>query len=193
MKQFFWIIGILLLGVFLTAFEVSALQKAKSSDLVSVVVARETIEVGVVIEDRHLMMAEIPETLWQPHYFAQKESLIGSKAKERLFKKDIVSAQRLAGSDETTLKKGQAMTSLKLLPEEALCFTLETGDSVGVYLVGEGMDAMIGSVTIRAIYDHYLGEGPVPVFVLVEGPRSLISTIIRERRRGQIELVGWSE
>ena len=92
--------------------------------------------------------------------------------------------------DQTVSEINHAMTTLKILPEEALCFRLIKGDKVSLYHTNpEGEIVEMGNVLIKGIYDANLEDAGIPVYLLIEADRKLIEDVIQFRDAGRFEVV----
>lgn len=87
-------------------------------------------------------------------------------------------------------KKGNALTAIKMLPDSAICWTTEMGESVDVYFVEDKEPVeKLGSVIVKGKLDQRMGENELYTFMVVEGSKQTILEIVEKRTNGRIEIV----
>lgn len=180
----------MLLGLILTVMEINWIQNEKKMDAVPVVALTKSIEAGSTIKKTDLVIKEIDKSLWSEGYVDKLEDVVGKTLLIGMQGHSVVTKGSLKENAYTSPESGNAITTIKLAPEEALCWTLSTGEPVNVVLV----DSMLvlrdlGEVTVKGLYDNYLMDSDVPVYVLVEGSRKTIEKIVTHRESGQMELL----
>lgn len=190
MKRLISVGAVLLLGLILTIVEINWIQNEKKIDMVPVVSLNKSIEAGSTIKKMDLIIKEIDKSLWSEGYANKLEDVVGKTALIGMESYSIVTKGSLKENAYGSPESGNAITTIKLAPEEALCWTLATGEPVNVVIV----DSMLvlrdlGEVTVKGLYDNYLMDSDVPVYVLVEGKRKTIENIVSNRESGQMELL----
>ncbi len=190
MKRLITVGAVLLLGLILTVMEINWIQNEKKMDTVPVVALTKSVEAGSTIKRTDLAIKEIDKSLWSEGYVSKLEDVAGKTLLVGMEGHSVVTKGSLKENAYASPESGNALTTIKLAPEEALCWTLSTGEPVNVVLV----DSMLvlrdlGEVTVKGLYDNYLMDSDVPVYVLVEGSRKTIENIVTHRESGQMELL----
>lgn len=149
-----------------------------------------SIEAGSTIQKTDLVIKEINKALWSEGYANNVEDVAGKTLLIGMESHSVVPKGSLKENAYGSPESGNAITSIKLAPEEALCWTLSIGEPVNVVLV-DSMFVLkdLGEVTVKGLYDNYLMDSDVSVYVLVEGSRKTIENIVSHRTNGQMELL----
>jgi hypothetical protein len=190
LKRLITVGAVLLLGLVLTVIEVNWIQNEKKNDTQPVVTLTRSIEAGSTIKKSDLTVKEIDKTLWSDGYVSKPEDVTGKTVLIGMESHSIITSGSLKENAYGLPETGNAITAIKLAPEEALCWTLATGEPVNVVLVDSTLVLRdLGEVTVKGLYDNYLMDSDVPVYVLVEGKRKTIENIVSHRESGQMELL----
>ncbi len=190
MKRLITVGAVLLLGLVLTVIEINWIQNEKKMDTVPVVSLARDIEAGSTIKRTDLVIKEIDKSLWSDGYASKLEDVSGKTILISMESHSIITSGSLKENAYGSPESGNAITTIKLAPEEALCWTLATGEYVNVVLVDSALVLRdLGEVTVKGLYDNYLMDSDVPVYVLVEGKRKTIENIVSHREAGQMELL----
>ncbi len=191
MKRIAIVIGFILLGVLITGLEVNAIQEAKAASYVDVTAVKADTKAGTLLEERHLMKVAVLEETLSKDYYQNTASVIGKRLVDDVGQKTILTAAMLTHFEKEAVLEEGALTSIKLLPESALCWDLKIGDEVEVVaknLDGPGI-VPLGKVTVKGIYDHLLEDDAVPTYLLVRGEDAVIGAIIGHKKDGQLEII----
>lgn len=190
MKRLITVGAVLLLGLILTAVEINWIQNEKKMDTVPVVALTRSMEAGSTIKKTDLALKEIDKSLWSEGYTSKLDDALGKTALISMESHSVLTKASLKENAYGSPEKGNAITTIKLAPEEALCWTLSKGEPVNVVLVDSTLVLRdLGEVTVKGLYDNYLMDSDVPVYVLVEGSRKTIENIVSHRESGQMELL----
>lgn len=187
----FIVAGILIvLGLLLTAAEVSWVKESQTSSKVRVVAIAKAITAGDKIRPSDLKYVELDEALYYNGYIDDQEIAIGQTVRFNMQEKTLVTRQHLEEQAFNKPGEGNSMTALKLEPELALCWAFEIGESVCVTFTDVGGSyTNLGQVKIKAVYDSYMEAGGMSEYVLLEGDSFVISNIVKHRKLGRLELV----
>lgn len=190
MKRIITVGAVLLLGLILTIMEINWIQKESKTDTVPVVSLTRSLEAGSTIQKNDVVIMEIDKSSWSEGYVSKLEDVTGKTLLIGLESHSIINNGSLKENAYGSPDSGNAITAIKLAPEEAICWSLSTGESVNVVLVDSTLVLKdLGEVTVKGLYDNYLLDSDVPVYVLVEGKRKTIENIVSHRESGQMELL----
>ncbi len=192
MKKIIASILLLLIGATITTLEISAINHAKEEDFVWIVATQNDLPAGYQINAKDLMLVSIPKALETQYYYSSISELEGMTLNTDVGKGVILSAQMLRNSRKHVPEKGKAITAVKLAPEEILCWQIENGDVINLVAVDvENGLIELGEFTIKGVYyqdsnteSKYENS---PVFILVEGKKEQIKSIIKHRGNRKIE------
>ncbi|HAS72954.1 MAG TPA: hypothetical protein DCS67_02285 [Clostridiales bacterium UBA8960] len=192
MKKTIIAIILLLLGSVITYVEIERIERSKNNDSVSVVVAKNDMKIGDVIQTKDLAMNMIPKDLKTMIYYSDVGELIGKSLRIDLSKDVIINEHMVKGEPFHDPGNGNAITAIKMLPEEILCWEVALGDAVSIISVSqEGNLYEIGQVIVKGVYyqngNNESKYDNAPVYLLVEGTKEQIKTIIKHRKNGKIE------
>lgn len=180
------------LSIIMTFYQIHIIKKQTLQSFNDVVILNKSIEAGTILKSSDLEMGKI-NTLWySTDYYTRIEDVVGMYITTDFTKYSILSKQILASTvdDQTVSEVNHAMTTLKFLPESALCFRLTKGDEVSLYQINQDDEVTdLGSVVIKAIYDNNLEDVGLPVYLLIEADQQIIRDIIRFRESGRFEVI----
>lgn len=119
-----------------------------------------------------------------------EEEVIGKRAAVDLREGMIACESLFEQPERYQVRKGSAMTAIKLLPDSAICWICEEGQQVDVYFVDDGgRSENLGEVTIRGAFDQMMSDQELFFFVVVEGRTGVIERIVASRTMGRLEIV----
>ena len=192
MKKIVIMICVIALSIIMTFYQIHIIKQQTLQSFKDVVVLSKSLTEGTTIKASDLEMGKI-NTLWySTDYYTDIQDAVGMCITTDFSKYSILSKQVLAEKvdDQIVSEVNHAMTTLKFLPEEALCFRLTKGDEVALYQINQDNEAIeMGNVVIKAIYDNNLEDGGIPIYLLIEADRKIIKDIIRFRESGRFEVV----
>ena len=190
MKKIVTVAAVLLMGLLLTAMEVSWIQNEKNREMVGVIGVIKPVQAGEILESGNLKEYELPKNHFHDGYYQSLDAVAGKTVMIDLAEKTLIFEGLLRESAYNVPLDGNGMTALKLEPESALCWTLDIGESVQVVQAGDdGSYKDLGTVLVKGLFDNYMEAHNVPAYVLVEGEIQIISKIIQLRETGRIELI----
>lgn len=193
MKKIVIIILLLLCGGLITGFEIKQINAAQLTAQVPIVILKETLEVGAVLNAQNVEIKEIDRDLADENTYCEIGDVVGKTLAINLPKGTILNKMLITEQTFFTPAKGHSITALKLSPEAIMCWEVTNGESVELVHVSlEGELRRIGEVVIKGYYDQEMLQknslSNLPAFVLVEGESSIIDEIIRSRDNGRIEV-----
>ncbi|MBF4695469.1 SAF domain-containing protein [Fusibacter sp. Q10-2] len=176
----------------MTFYQIHIIKKQTLQSFKDVVILNKSVASGTILKSSDLEMGKI-NTLWySSDYYTRIEDVVGMYITTDFSKYSILSKQILASTvdDQTVSETDHAMTTLKVLPEAALCFRLAKGDEVFLYQVNPDNEVIdMGRVVIKAIYDNNLEGESLPTYLLIEADQNVIKDIIRFRELGRFEVI----
>ncbi len=179
------IVFLILLSIGLTVFQVV---NNNQREFAVIEVFRD-IKQGEVIEQGDLGLVYRLEKA--PLGAVQKtEDAIGKVALVDLSKGTLAMSSYFEMPVQSDVPKGYAKTAIKLLPEEAICFTSDLESDVDVYFVSDGGSVeVLGEVVVKQFYDQKIETDDLLMYVVVVGKKSVVTDIVQKRALGRIELV----
>ncbi|GAB6107471.1 SAF domain-containing protein [Fusibacter bizertensis] len=182
-------------GGLLTYAEVKHINEQEISYTTDVVALKHDLTEGVVIKEQDLQMVSIPNEILSNNYVQDKDEVIGNTLAIALTELTLINKDVLLEKTYFIPSSGNALTSLRLTPEEMLCWEIEVGELVHVVHVStDGVLTKLGQVSIKGIYDETLSrnfskKSNVPTFLLIEGNLNVIESIIASRGDGRLEVI----
>lgn len=198
MKKISVIIALVIASLLLTGLELNRLNQAKQMNLASVLVTSCDLTAGKKIESEDLKVIEIPVESISETAYSAKEDLLGKTVTYNLSSNTQIIEEMITENAYLVPNEGNSMTTLKLNPEEAMCWTMSKGERVLVkYIDLEGHLSELGEVMVKGRYDQSLSENnyqtSVPVYLLVEGRFEIIDAIVSKLNMGRLEIVKKTE
>lgn len=192
MKKIVAAVILLLIGVTITTIEISQINRAKQEDFVWIVAANDNLQAGYEISTKDLDLVSIPKVLVTQYYYSSVSDLDGMILNTDVGKGVILNSQMVRDTRNGEPEKGMAITAVKLAPEEILCWEVENGDVINLVAVDPNNGLIeLGAFTIRGVYyQNSNAESKYensPVFILVEGKKEQIKSIIKHRGNRKIE------
>lgn len=192
MKKTIVAVILLLLGSFITYFEVDRIERSKGDESVHVVVVKNNLKMGNVINVDDLQLKKIPRDLDTMYYYTNVDDIVGKSVSVDLYKDIILNKQMVSDKQFHDPSIGNAITAIKMLPEEILCWEVSMGDAIVIISVSkEGVVSEIGQVVVKGVYYQNSNQEAkydnTPIFLLVEGTKEQIKSIIKHRNNGKIE------
>lgn len=193
MKKIIIIILLLLSGGLITGYEINQIKAAQMDTRVPIVVLKETLEVGSVLNYDSLEIKEIQEVFVTENTYTQVDEAVGKTLAISLTKGTILSKNMITEQMFFTPSKGHSITAIALKPEAIMCWEVTNGEVVDLVHVSlEGQLSHIGKVIVKGYYDQEMMQknnfSTLPAFVLVEGDSHIIEEIIRLRDNGRVEV-----
>lgn len=182
-------------GGLLTYAEVKHINEQEISYTTDVVALKHDLTEGVVIKEQDLQIVSIPNALYNKNYVQDKNEVVGNTLAIALTELTLINKDVLLEKSYFIPNSGKAMTSLRLTPEEMLCWEIEVGEMVHVVHVStDGVLTKLGQVSIKGIYDETLSrnfskKNNIPAFLLVEGNVDVIESVISGRSDGRLEVI----
>ena len=182
-------------GGLLTYAEVKHINEPEISYTTDVVALKHDLTEGVVIGEQDLQMVSIPKEIYNINYIQDKNEVIGNTLAIALTELTLINKDVLVEKSYFVPNRGNALTSLRLTPEEMLCWEIEVGEMVHVVHVStDGVLTELGQVSIKGVYDENLNrnfskKSNMPTFLLIEGNLSVIESIIASRSNGRLEVI----
>ncbi len=195
MKKILIVVLLFLCGGLLTFVEMKHINNQKMDYTTNVVALKHDLAEGIEIKEDDLQIVSIPNAIYNKNYFQNKNEIIGNTLAIALNESSLINKNMLLEKSYYLPSKGNAMTSLRLTPEEMLCWEIEIGENVHIVHVAlEGVLSILGQVTIKGIYDQNLDQNVniknmMPTFILIEGKKNIIETIISKRGVGRLEVI----
>lgn len=150
----------------------------------SVVVVKNSYTKGMTVDPSMIHIVDISENYLPEDVISDPELLKNKQLSTDLSKNAYITLSMI---QENTNQKKESLTSLRLNPEEALCWDMKIGEAVQVVFISkEGISTTFGEVHIRGIFEESMGDKS---FVLVSGDKHTIMKIVRGRNIGRLELV----
>lgn len=194
MKKIILLVTLVACGIFLTWIEVNAIKSEQEIEMREVVAFNRNLEAGsrLSIEDLHRI--EIPIQLYNSSYFEDPVTLVDQVLKINISKDVIVSNGMLMKNAYYSPDEGNAITTLKLSPEEMMCGIIENGEFVTVMSVDEQQQLIrLGDVSVKGVLSQSLepvdGTDTIPSYVVVEGPIRVVESIIKSRNNYRMEVI----
>lgn len=193
MKKIIIIILLLLSGGLITGYEVNQIKAAQMDTRLPIVVLKETLEVGAVLDYESLEIKEIQEVFVTENTYNHIEDAVGKTLAIGLTKGTILSKNMITEQMFFTPAKGHSLTAISLKPEAIMCWEVTEGEVVDLIHVSlEGQLRQIGKVIVKGYYDQEMTQknnfSTLPAFVLVEGESLIIEEVIRLRDNGRVEV-----
>jgi hypothetical protein len=194
LKKIILLVTLVLCGIFLTWIEINAIKVAQEVEMREVVTFNRNIKSGSRLSLNDLSMTEIPTQLFNSSYFEEPMALVDQVLKIDVTKDGIVSIGMLMKNAYYTPDDGNAITTLKLSPEEMMCGIIENGESVTVMSVDEQLQLIkLGDVSVKGVLSQSLetvdATDTIPCYLVVEGPINVVERIIKSRNNRRMEVI----
>ncbi len=192
MKKVIFVGIVILLSVAVTFYQIQIIRRETLQTFTEVVVLSHNMEAGELVQEKDLEMGRISSTWYSGDYCTSKSQVVGKTLVTDYGKFGILSNKLLTETvgEKQLTNPENAITTLKFLPEEALCWNLSKGDIVRVYHIDPLFEAIdMGQVTVKAVYDNNLKDDGMPIYLLVESERDVIREIVRLREAGRFEVI----
>lgn len=189
MKKWLPIIVMVILSVTLTAVYASVEYTRKENEGIRLAMLNTTYVAGQPLAEEDVSWIFVEGILDPSLYMTDISESIGKKSNVAIHEKALLQANWFEAFEMSPVRKGYAWTSLKLLPEEAVCWEFHIGERLQVVHVIEGDLTLLGTVTVRGLYSQDLKHLTHPIYVLIEGEEKLIYQAIKLRQIGRMELL----
>lgn len=198
MKKIALIIGLLLCSFIITGLEINKINAAKDLKQTQIVILNRDLKAGEVITSSDLSVVKMPSDLTGDSNFYDKFEIEGNTLALDMPANTVLVKEMIIEHAFFVPESGNGITAIKLNPEEAMCWAVNTGESVIVHFVDlKGEVFEIGEVFVKGNFDQSLSQNTnhtsVPVFLLIEGKYEIVQKIIASRNLGRIEIVKKSE
>lgn len=192
MKKVIIAVLLLVIGAVVTTLEISQINHAKQDDRIWVVVTQNDLNAGHQISDKDIILKSIPKDLQTHDYYSDVSALNGKILKMDIGKGIIINTMMVSEQKKHEPELGKAITAIKLQPEEILCWEVVSGDVITLVAVGnENTVFELGEFTVKGVYYQNSNSeskyDDTPVYLLVEGSKDQIKSIIKLRGSGKIE------
>lgn len=120
------------------------------------------------------------------------DDVTGLTAVTDLSKGDILQHSMVRELGQFEVADGESMTSIRMLPDHALCWKFDLKEKVEVVFVPDISELSVkklGKVEIRGFYDQRMENEDALTYVLVSGRRSVIENIVKHRSLGRMEFL----
>lgn len=195
MKKIAIICLLLVCSFLVTQYEINDIRKESLKETESIYVVNKDLTAGCTLEEGDLEQAQVLSKWDNENYYQSKEGLIGQTLKIDVTKNMPLTDQMFVKKGESlkSIKPHQAITTLKLMPEEALCWEVQPGENVTLYYIDDQTGVIsLGPITINQVLDDYtkpVKDKQYTTYLLIEGPKSTIEKVMSGRKTGRFELM----
>lgn len=194
MKKIILAITLIVLSLTVTKLQINTINEKTLQLYEEVYLFSKDIPENTILKKEHLTLGKINSQWWSDDYIKESSDIIG-----RVVHKDAIQNSIVLKSDIqekkpilSVEKEGYSLTTLKLKPEEALCWVMQVGDALSLYWVSEGHEKMaLGKIIVRNMYTDRLEEkelNEMAIYMMVEGDQKVIEKIIQFRNQGRFEV-----
>lgn len=199
MKHILIIISLIIGSLVLTGYEVNQINHAKQEDKIDVFVTSHALTAGTMIEEKDIDSIKIDHSLMSEHLITDKSALIGMTIKVDLPEKTILNRAFFTERTQYEPSPENALTTLKLNAEEAMCWRIEKGEQVSLMYIDLNFEGLLlGEIIIKGVFYENMVERQdpgknetalLPSFVIIEGKSSVIDKVVELRGNGRFEIV----
>lgn len=199
MKHILIIISLIIGSLVLTGYEVNQINHAKQEDKIDVFVTSHALTAGTMIEEKDIDSIKIDHSLMSEHLISDKSALIGMTIKVDLPEKTILNRAFFTERTQYEPSPENALTTLKLNAEEAMCWRIEKGEQVSLMYIDLNFEGLLlGEIIIKGVFYENMVERQdpgknetalLPSFVVIEGKSSVIDKVVELRGNGRFEIV----
>ncbi len=199
MKHILIIISLIIGSLVLTGYEVNQINHAKQEDKIDVFVTSHALTAGTMIEEKDIDSIKIDHSLMSEHLITDKSALIGMTIKVDLPEKTILNRAFFTERTQYEPSPENALTTLKLNAEEAMCWRIEKGEQVSLMYIDLNFEGLLlGEIIIKGVFYENMVERQdtgknetalLPSFVVIEGKSSVIDKVVELRGNGRFEIV----
>jgi len=193
-KKIILAITLIVLSLTVTKLQINTINEKTLQLYEEVYLFSKDIPENTILKKEHLTLGKINSQWWSDDYIKESSDIIG-----RVVHKDAIQNSIVLKSDIqekkpilSVEKEGYSLTTLKLKPEEALCWVMQVGDALSLYWVSEGHEKMaLGKIIVRNMYTDRLEEkelNEMAIYMMVEGDQKVIEKIIQFRNQGRFEV-----
>lgn len=185
--------ALLVLSIGITLVQIRSIEGAKRETLREVVLLKDAVEAGTVLEARHIERGFIEHSAIPEGAFSELSQAIGKTAGIQLPARTLITESLLQGHGFFTPDPGMAMTALGLKPDEALCWQVEPGEWVDLLFVEkEGIRHHLGQAQVKGQFNRNAMESNAPAYMLIQGKRHTIEAVVEKRDAGRIEVIKYT-
>ena len=194
MKKIILIITLILLSLTVTKLQINSINEKTLQLYEDVYMFSKDIPEDTILQKDHLTLGKINSQWWSDDYIRDPNKIIGKVIHKDVTQNSIVQTSdiREKKSNISVENDGYSLTTLKLKPEEALCWVMQVGDELLLYWVSDDDDKTeLGKIIVRNMYTDRLEEkdlNEMAIYMMVEGEQSVVENIIQFRNHGRFEV-----
>lgn len=159
-------------------------------DMVEVLMLARDIGKGEILAQKDFYLGKILRSSYPADMLLHTSEAEGKAALVNMSAHTLASKSMFGEPPRYEPKNGNALTSIKLLPDSAICWTSEIGEVVDVYYIEDKLEAeKLGSVIVKGKLDQRMGDDELYMFMIVEGSKKTVLDIVEKRANGRIEIV----
>lgn len=194
MKKIIIVIALLICGSLITFIEISSIEKAHHIDQISVVMLKHAVEGGQILTEKDLMIKSVDQAIGNDQYTLSLDQVVGLSLIASMPSGTLINTALLSEKVYHRPEAGKAMTSIRLSPEEALCWEISVGETLElVHITEEQTLKYIGMAVVKGLYNQQLTvndkQDHVPIYLLVEGSKKTVENLLSARGKGRIEVI----
>jgi len=195
MKKIITILALIILSFSLTYYQIETIKKETLQDYKKVFVANKSIEEGDIILESDIKEATINSKWMSKDYFNDESEIVGKIAVTNMTDNCVITKGSVANFEEPLQlsSKANAITTLKVAPEEALCWESELGEILDLYFVNEAQECRyLGKIILKDRYDINLkqtSEKYMTNYLLIEADQEIVNEIVAFREAGRFEII----
>jgi len=193
-KKIILVITLILLSLTVTKLQINSINEKTLQLYEDVYMFSKDIPEDTILQKEHLTLGKINSQWWSEDYIRDPNKIIGKVIHKDVTQNSIVQTSdiREKKSNISVENDGYSLTTLKLKPEEALCWVMQVGDELSLYWVSDDNDKIeLGKIIVRNMYTDRLEEkdlNEMAIYMMVEGEQSVVENIIQFRNHGRFEV-----
>jgi len=194
-KKTILVVTLILLSLTLTKLQINTINEKTLQLYEEVYMFSSDISKDTVLREDHLMLGKINSQWWSDAYIKDPSEIIGKVIHKDVKKNSIVQRPDILEKKDalSVENSGFSLTTLKLKPEEALCWVMQVGDKLSLYWVSDNNEKIpLGQIIVRNMYTDRLEEkelNEMASYLMVEGEKSVVENIVQFRNSGRFEVV----
>lgn len=194
MKKIILAITLIVLSLTVTKLQINTINEKTLQLYEEVYLFSKDIPENTILKKEHLTLGKINSQWWSDDYIKESSDIIGKVVHKDAIQNSVVLKSDIQEKKPilSVEKEGYSLTTLKLKPEEALCWVMQVGDALSLYWVSEGHEKMaLGKIIVRNMYTDRLEEkelNEMAIYMMVEGDQKVIEKIIQFRNQGRFEV-----
>jgi hypothetical protein len=193
-KKIILAITLIVLSLTVTKLQINTINEKTLQLYEEVYLFSKDIPENTILKKEHLTLGKINSQWWSDDYIKESSDIIGKVVHKDAIQNSVVLKSDIQEKKPilSVEKEGYSLTTLKLKPEEALCWVMQVGDALSLYWVSEGHEKMaLGKIIVRNMYTDRLEEkelNEMAIYMMVEGDQKVIEKIIQFRNQGRFEV-----